>query len=68
MSDGYRSVELQSDDTQMVCWVDDDPRLKVGIVLTLREIPDVRWTVTAVYNRQAEHQRRTWRVGGVYDR
>lgn len=64
----YRQVELQSADTFMVCWLEDDPRLAVSRAVTLKEIPDQVWTITRIYNKMPENQRRTWRVGGVFDR
>lgn len=31
-------------------WVDADPRLKRGVVITLDKIPDVKWLVEEVYS------------------
>jgi hypothetical protein len=61
----YRQVELVSEDTHMVCWLEDEPRIKVGAYLTLKDIPNVTWQIIRAYNKQPEHQRRTWRVGGL---
>ena len=62
----YRQVELSSDSTYLVCWLESDPRIKRGVGLTLKEIPDVTWTVRTVYSTELEgSQRKTWRVGGL---
>jgi hypothetical protein len=42
---------LQERESQsvMVCWLEIDPRVKVGTVLTLKEIPDRTWVVSDVF-------------------
>lgn len=66
----YRQVELRAVDAQarMVCWVDERPDLKVNAIVTLKEIPKVKWRIAYMYDVQSGSQRRTWRVGGVHDR
>jgi hypothetical protein len=62
----YRQVELRDGNTRLVCWVDDRPDLKPHVSLTLKDLPDVRWHVAWVSTMvQDQHQRRTWRVGGI---
>jgi hypothetical protein len=62
----YRQVQLRSEQSHMVCWVPDDPRLRPQVQITLKEIPSVRWTVEWVSDAvQDKHQRRTWKVGGL---
>lgn len=57
----------EAGDTQMVCWVEQDPRLKRGVRLTLKGIADVEWTVFHVYDKAIHvgSPSRTWRVGGL---
>jgi hypothetical protein len=65
----YRQCELSAANTRLVCWLDEQPKLRVGAVVTLKEIPETKWTVQWISEMVADqHQRRTWRVGGVYDR
>lgn len=67
--DRYRQVELVHQDTHMVCWVPDRPDLKRSVQLTLKDLPDLIWDVLWVSEMVVHtEQRRTWRVGGVYDR
>ncbi|HEX6276022.1 MAG TPA: hypothetical protein VFZ53_23440 [Polyangiaceae bacterium] len=63
----YRQFELTTEDgATLVCWIEDEPRLKVGAWLTLKEIPGVRWRIEKAYNFKAlHHQTRRWKVGGL---
>ena len=66
MTGGYRQVVLEAENSSMVCWLPNDDRLRRGLVITLKEIPDVKWTVLAIYKQVlTESPRRTWRVGGL---
>jgi hypothetical protein len=65
-TDLWRQVTLRVDDTEMVCWIPDDPLVSAGSVITLKEMPGIRWTVAHVYESTIDkHPRRTWRVGGL---
>jgi hypothetical protein len=66
-----RQVEIQKthpNGTQavIVCWLDADPRLKVGRQILLKDGPEGWWTVTEIYDvRQPKDIKRDWRVGGL---
>lgn len=51
-----RQVELKSGDTYMVVWLPEDPRLRAGTVLTLKEIPDVKWTVNFIFSPRIDDE------------
>jgi len=63
----YRQYELQANESILVCWLKVDPRVKTGVQITLKQIPDVLWTVINEYKNvdlpTAPHQR--WEVGGL---
>lgn len=63
----WRQVVLHhADDTELVCWIEDDPRVERGTKLTLKETGDVLWEVVKVYGFVSkEAPRKTWRVGGL---
>jgi hypothetical protein len=55
-----RQVYLKSGTTQLVCFVPDDKRLKVGTRLTLKD-DDTEWTVEAMYAEMRHHEiNRVW--------
>lgn len=47
--------------SEMLCWL-DDPRLKHGSLVTLKEIPDRVWQVTEIYDRTLDRKdiKRGW--------
>ena len=53
------------DGTTLVCWLDQ--RLVRGQQVTLREIPNVQWTVGITYSQPSEKDalHKPWRVGGI---
>lgn len=53
------------DGTTLVCWL--DRQLSKGQVVTLKEIPRVRWTVWTAYSEASEKDalHKPWRVGGI---
>lgn len=66
MTNGYRQVILWADNTELVCWIPNDDRVRKGSKITLKEIPDVVWLVKEMYDHTAqESPRKTWRVGGL---
>lgn len=64
-------VELHNEETDatMVCWVEHDSRLKApGVRLTLKQFPDIIWTLRNVYRGiqlEPGSLRRRWNVGGL---
>lgn len=63
----WRQCELIAEgDSHLVCWIEDGPALEPGTRLTLKEIPDVVWTIVHAYKgTRTDHPRRTWNVGGL---
>lgn len=45
-----RQYELQSDSHVMTCWLLINPKVRVGTRLSLKEFPDIIWTVTSMYS------------------
>jgi len=64
-----RQFELQAGATYLVCWLDDDARLKEGARLTVKETDERVWTVRKRYrvtrDVNAITEGRKWRVGGL---
>ena len=61
-------VELHSENSsKLVVWLDVDPRVKLGTRLTLKEIPNIYWVVTTLYNTKVDERyfHRKWNVGGI---
>lgn len=52
---------------RLTCWLRDDPRLKVGTIVTLRETLNRRWRIVNRYSTVVEDAdiNRHWRVGGL---
>lgn len=52
---------------RLTCWLRDDKRLQVGVVVTLRETLNRRWRIMARHNTVVEDAKlnRHWRVGGL---
>lgn len=48
----YKQYELQADESVLTCWLKVDPRLKTGIQITLKQLPDVIWTIRQVYSTE----------------
>ena len=62
----YHQYALVSGDSQLVCWLLTDDRLKLGTEITLKEIPDVRWKIAHRYNIElSEPPLKRWNVGGL---
>ena len=62
----YRQVELRNGASRLICWLEWDGRLKLGNVITLEEIPNVKWKIKAAYgNFLHTPPRTTWTVGGL---
>lgn len=63
----WRQFDLQAGDSRLVCWLEDDSRLTAGRQLTLKQMPEVIWTVTCRYAGPllSSPPRQTWRVGGL---
>lgn len=67
-----RQFELTTGTTrphQMVCWLPEDSRLRVGTRLTVKETGARMWTVSARYQTVEWLERlvagRRWAVGGL---
>lgn len=53
-------------DRETVGWVEWKHRLKEGTQLTLKEFPDVKWSViSASAPRESHPGRQRWTVGGI---
>ncbi len=52
-------VCLQSGKRFMTTWVDDDPRVKVGAEISLKDV-DGRWTVTDKFEQTIEASDLDW--------
>ena len=62
----WKQVVLQTADAELVCWVENDDRVKPGAFLTLKEMPDISWSVVKVYGYVSKiAPRKTWKVGGL---
>ena len=61
----YRQLELRSDNTYLVCCIEEDSRLYAGRTITLKEIPYVAWTIIWISQGTITSPRRTWHVGGL---
>ena len=62
----YRQVELRSGDSRLICWLEYSEKWKAGSVISLKEIPNIQWTVQVVYYMQVSTPpERRWRVGGL---
>lgn len=59
-------VHLADDKKHMTCWLPADARLKVGTVLTLKNI-EGKYTVKEIYSTVMEQYEinRKWDVGGL---
>lgn len=62
----YRQFDLQSGDAFLTCWLEDDPRLKVGVMVTLEFYGKAYWKINARSRfKRAGNQRQQWKVGGL---
>lgn len=67
----FRQFDLKSltndhDDHRLTCWLRDDPRLRVGVLITLRDDGHRVWEIV----RRSQVQLATppdtrWKVGGL---
>ena len=64
MTFAWRQYKLVADNSTLVCWL-DDASLKIGTQVTLKELPDTKWTVDAAYSAINYSPRKTWHVGGL---
>jgi hypothetical protein len=64
-----RQFELEEPQTgsRLVCWLKDDPRLRPGGRVTLKETGKRLWRITMRYRHVVEDAKieRHWRVGGL---
>ena len=60
-------LHLSSENAEMVCCVPYDKRLKEGINIYLKEIPDIVWTIRYCYDGLIPKNQiqRGWNVGGL---
>lgn len=51
----------------LTCWLRDEPRLKVGVLITLKETGDRTWMIRARHRVTVDDAKlqRHWRVGRV---
>lgn len=63
----YRQFDLRHDDDRLTCWLEDDPRLRPGRLVTLKGDPNERhWEVVRRSLMRLEQPPDTrWRVGGL---
>lgn len=62
----FRQLELRADQSKLMCWVEDDRRLRPHVRITLKEIPKVVWEIAWMSEITiTQHPRKTWRVGGL---
>jgi len=54
----YRQFELESENKKHVCWIEDDPKLKVGALFSFKNDPVV-WKITRKYGIALEKPPRT---------
>jgi len=62
----YKQYELTAGESFLTCWLKVDPRLKTGVEVSLKQIPNVRWKIIKVYDTvlpTPPNQR--WEVGGL---
>ncbi len=61
----YRQFFLRSDDYRLTCWLPDDPRLRPGVLLTLKG-DERHWEVLEASRVRLDTPPDTrWRVGGL---
>jgi hypothetical protein len=66
MITAYRQFELKAGDSRLVCWLKLQDGLREQVRLTLKEKPDVVWTVVRIYNPVLYSPPDIrWRVGGL---
>ena len=53
----------------LVCWLPYDARVKIGVRVTLKGLPNRRWIVNTIYTLTQSISelefRRSWKVGGI---
>lgn len=63
-----RQFDLEDGDGAfLTCWLRDDPRLKVGVVVTLKETGTRKWRIKhrSEFATPDAGINRHWRVGGL---
>lgn len=70
MADDKRfvQVELKHQQSVMVCWLEQDPRVREGANLSLKLMPEVLWRVSKVYETKSvkpSDAHDHWKVGGI---
>ena len=77
MSEKFKQVHLAAhfDDTwgdmasSITCWVEDDPRVKEGAIISLKDLdPGRKWKVVRSYDEcliDKSSLYKPWRVGGL---
>lgn len=63
-----RQVVLSQGASQLITWLDADPRVKIGRFVTLKDGPPGEWKVVHVYTKTVRERgsiKRDWRVGGL---
>jgi hypothetical protein len=62
----YRQVEFWNGASRLICWVEYDGRLKPGMMIELKGIPDVMWRLKHIYKPiLTTPPRSVWEVGGL---
>jgi hypothetical protein len=65
MTKRYRQFALEQGDSRLVCWLEDDSRLKKGVSISLVGVPGW-WVVQTCYRLTVEDKPETrWQVGGL---
>ena len=63
----YRQFDLRSDDHRLTCWLEDDQRLRPGMLVTLKGDSEHRyWEVMRAWSVSLDAPpERRWHVGGL---
>lgn len=61
----FRQYDLRHNDDRLTCWLEEDPRVRVGVLLTLKG-DDRHWEVVRASSTRLPNPPDTrWRVGGL---
>lgn len=61
----YRQYDLRSDDYRLTCWLEDDRRLRPGVLVTLKG-DERQWEIVRASSVRLDTPPATrWQVGGL---
>ena len=61
-------VRLRHGDSELVCWLERDSRLRAGVDITLRGDDEKLWRVEKLYptvKKRRSSLHKSWKVGGL---